>query len=113
MAFAGIWARERAAVGEVETSSIITCEANGLVAPVHHRMPVIVPRTAYREWLNPYTESERLLELLRPMEWDNLQYYPVSKEVNKSSSDYPELIEPANPTMQMSLDVNGADSGNI
>ena len=112
VAFAGIWARERAAVGEVETCAVITCEANGLVAPVHHRMPVIVPRTAYREWLNPDTESERLLALLRPMEWDNLQYYPVSKEVNKSSSDYPALVEPANPTMQMSLDVNGAGSGN-
>ena len=112
VAFAGIWARERADSGEVETCAIITCEANGLVAPVHHRMPVIVPRSAYREWLNPNTESEWLLELLLPMEWDSLQCYTVSKEVDKSSSDYPALIEPANPTMQMALDVNGAVSSN-
>ena len=71
-----------------------------------------MPRTAYRTWLNPNTESERLLELLLPMEWDDLQYYPVSNKVNKSGSDYPALVEPAHPTMQMSLDVNGvADDG--
>lgn len=68
---------------------------------------------AYREWLNPDTESERLLELLCPMEWDDLQHYPVSREVSKSSSEYPALVEPANPTMQMSLDVNDAVSDNV
>ena len=103
VAFAGIWTQERAAVGEVETCAIITCEGNRLVAPIHHRMPVIVPRIVYREWLNPDTETERLLVLLRPMEWDGLQYYTVSNEVNKSGSDYPALVEPANPTMQISF----------
>ena len=34
VAFAGIWARERAAVGEVETCAIITCKANGSSAAV-------------------------------------------------------------------------------
>ena len=113
VAFAGIWAQERAAVGEVETCAIITCEANELVAPVHHRMPVTVPRTAYREWLNPDTKSERLPDLLLPTEWDDLQHYPVSKEVNNAGNDYPALIEPANPAMQMALDVNDAASGNV
>ena len=84
-----------------------------MVASVHHRMPVIVPRTAYREWLNPDTESERLLALLRPTEWDAVQYYPVSKEVNNAGSDYRALTEPANPAMQMALDVNDAASGNV
>ena len=85
--------------------------AHDLVAPVHHRMPVIVPPIAYREWLNPDTESERMLALLRPMEWDGLQYYTVSNEVNKSGSDYPALVEPANAAMQMSLDVVDSDAG--
>ena len=109
VAFAGIWARERAYGGEVETCAIISCAANGLVAPVHHRMPVIVPRTAYREWLNPDTESERLLALLLPMEWDDMSYHPVSMEVNRSANDHPTLVERAVREFQLDL-TDGSDS---
>lgn len=60
-AFAGLWERwivpEGAALGEslaerepgdeVETCTIPTTTANRVVAPVHGRIPVILPRDAY------------------------------------------------------------------
>ena len=37
----------------VSTYTIVTCDANALVAPVHDRMPVILSRAAEERWLSP------------------------------------------------------------
>ena len=34
-----------------QTFTIITSPLNELVAPIHNRMPVILPRDAWRRWL--------------------------------------------------------------
>ena len=109
VAFAGIWARERAVGGEVETCSIITCEANALVAPVHHRMPVIVPLEAYDDWLNFNTDAATLLSLLQPVECSGMSWHPVSNEVNRSANDHPMLVEHAVREFQFDL-TGGSDS---
>ena len=53
LAFAGLWAEWRGQVaGEqvvVRSTTIITTEANETMAPVHDRMPVILPRRAWDE----------------------------------------------------------------
>jgi putative SOS response-associated peptidase YedK len=53
MAFAGLWERlgEPEAGDTVQTFTIITGPPNGLLAPIHNRMPVILPRDAWRRWL--------------------------------------------------------------
>ena len=53
MAFAGLWERRRELEADdtVQTFTIITGLPNGLVAPIHNRMPVILPRDAWRRWL--------------------------------------------------------------
>jgi putative SOS response-associated peptidase YedK len=54
-AFAGLWEnwRERTRDGAewIRTCTIITGEPNELVAPIHDRMPVILPREAWAKWL--------------------------------------------------------------
>jgi len=51
----------------VESCAIITTRANEIVAPVHDRMPVIVPAAAHALWLNPAAEDPgRLLAILKP-----------------------------------------------
>ena len=64
-AFAGLWeswtVREGLALtgslaelapgDTLETCTILTTEANETVAPVHHRMPVILPAEALDPWL--------------------------------------------------------------
>ena len=54
-AFAGLWEAWRPQ-GEVEpvlSCSIITCPANEMLEPIHHRMPVILDQDAYDLWLLP------------------------------------------------------------
>src|SRR5919108_3464270 len=41
-AFAGLWDRRRVGGEEVASACILTCRANGVCAPVHDRMPVVL-----------------------------------------------------------------------
>ena len=95
IAFAGIWSREAGPEGPVEACSIVTCEPNSLALPVHHRMPVILAPGCYSTWISPDADTDSLLALLQPVEWPEMAWYPVSKEVNRSANDYPSLVEPA------------------
>lgn len=59
-AFAGIWEQR----DETAAFLIITTTPNALVAPVHNRMPVILPPEAYALWLDNTTPAEALQSLL-------------------------------------------------
>ena len=65
------------------------------MAPVHHRMPVVIPPEAWDDWLRPEPlRPSRLAELLAPALDALLDAYPVSTAVNKAGNDGPELIAP-------------------
>ncbi len=84
--------------GETITScTIITTRPNALVAPLHNRMPVILPAADYATWLDPArTDNAAVMPLLRPYPAvDELDAYPVSRQVNNPRHDGPELIERA------------------
>ena len=94
-AFAGLWEAWMDPAGdEVRSYTIITCEANGFMAPLHHRMPVILPREAEDQWLDPdAVEPERLLPLLRPCQ-GKMAAHSVSRAVNNPRNDSPDLLRP-------------------
>ncbi len=50
------------------TCTIITTQPNELVAPLHDRMPVILPPEACRRWLDPGQPAAALLRLLQPLD---------------------------------------------
>ena len=53
MAFAGLWECWTGPNGEeLETAAIVTTNANRTLAPIHNRMPVIVPPEGFDLWLN-------------------------------------------------------------
>jgi putative SOS response-associated peptidase YedK len=95
--FAGLWEAWRDRHGEeVRSYTIITTAPNELMAPIHNRMPVILPRDAEELWLNPdETEGERLRELLRPYDASEMEAWPVGRAVNNPRNDSPELISPS------------------
>ena len=96
-AMAGLWERWPGAGAEpVESCTIITTAANGTVAPLHDRMPVILPPTAFAEWLSG-TElpQERLAALLVPYPESEMETFPVCKRVNSPANDDPECLRPA------------------
>jgi putative SOS response-associated peptidase YedK len=95
-AFAGLWEAWTKPDGEILRScTIITCEPNELMAKYHHRMPVILPKENYDEWLDMENyDPERLKSLLVPYPADKMEAYIVSKRVNNPMHDDPDCIEP-------------------
>ena len=79
---------ERSPGDTVETCTILTTAANETVAPVHGRMPVILPAEAYGPWL----AGEEVP--LAPYPADAMTAHPVSTLVNRPANDDPRCVEP-------------------
>lgn len=96
MMFAGLFSVWKGEDGnEVGSYSIITTSANALMAKIHQRMPVILPREAYERWLDrSYKDTDELQKLLRPYPEEEMEAWPVSKTVNNSRNEGPECLEP-------------------
>ena len=92
-AFAGIWDRWRSNDKTIKTCAIITTEANGLLEPVHNRMPVILPEDKYQLWLNEEVSPTELKKVLEPYSSEEMQSYPVSSKVNYADADGEDLVE--------------------
>lgn len=113
MAFAGLWDVWKAPEGtEMEGLSddgwlrscvIVTTRANDLLAPVHERMPVLLPESAWSTWLDPANHDVEALEsLLLPAPDDELELWPVSTAVNKADNDSSELVKPVESALDVS-----------
>jgi putative SOS response-associated peptidase YedK len=97
-ALAGIWAPCVTSDGEVvDCCAIITGAATGVVAALHDRMPMVVPPSAFADWLAPNTRASELFDLMAPNATE-LETYPVRPLVNSPLNDGPSCIEPANET---------------
>ncbi|MBA4372706.1 MAG: hypothetical protein C0402_07550 [Thermodesulfovibrio sp.] len=77
------------------TCTIITTDANDLLAPVHDRMPVIIPKDQEDAWLNPgLNDEKRLLAMLRPYPSENMEFYEVSGRLNSPRYNSPDTVKP-------------------
>ncbi len=96
-AFAGLWETWKSPEDKtVRSCSIVTTQANSLIAPVHHRMPVILSPETEPLWLDPLTEEAEILEpLLAPSPPEEMDCYVVSGTVNSVKNSGPECIEPS------------------
>ena len=93
-AFAGLWEFWRSPEGaEIRSCTIITCDANAAVSPVHVRMPVMLSGDSLWRWLEP-GDPPALQALLQPYPADQMIRFPVSALVNRPEIDSPELIKP-------------------
>lgn len=73
---------------------VLTTTPNALVAPLHDRMPVLVPATALEAWLDPATPADRLVGLLAPRPAASLRARPVHPRLNKVTCDDASCLEP-------------------
>ena len=95
-AFAGLWETWRAPSGEdIETCAILTTSATPLLAPIHHRMPVILDPGDYAVWLNGTPESAAPLML--SYESEALNAYPVGAAIGNVRNDGPDLWAAVEP----------------
>jgi putative SOS response-associated peptidase YedK len=94
-ALAGIWDRHVTEDGEVlESCAVLTGPAEGALAAIHDRMPVIVPQAAYARWIdvNVRDVSDLLVTSAADLALD-----AVSDVVNSPANDDPRCVEPVDP----------------
>ena len=75
------------------TYTIITTPANYIVAPVHARMPAVVPQEDEIRWVSrePLPMDE-LRQILSPAPEEGWEAYPVSDRVNDATTDDERII---------------------
>jgi putative SOS response-associated peptidase YedK len=96
-AFAGLWERWRSpADGSILRSfTIVTGKPNALCAPIHERMPVILPREVWPVWLGEAAATpEELLALLVPYPAELMRVHPIGPRVGNVRNDDPDLLAP-------------------
>jgi putative SOS response-associated peptidase YedK len=96
LAFAGLWEEWTAPdTGEVlRTCTVITTGPNALMAPIHDRMPVILPPSAQEVWLRPEPQEAAVLQpLLVPNEDEPLEAWEVARVVNSPMNDVAACVE--------------------
>jgi putative SOS response-associated peptidase YedK len=102
LAFAGLYELWRnPAVAEQDpdaflwTATVITTSAPDEIGVIHDRMPMIIDRERWADWLDPaLRDVADVRSLLVPAAVSPLRTYPVSLQVNSVRNNGPELIEP-------------------
>ncbi len=89
-AFAGLWEYWKNETEILESCTIITINANKIMQPIHHRMPVILEANKYDEWLEIGGK-----DLLQPFS-GKMASHSVSTRVNNPINNDQELIQPIN-----------------
>jgi len=88
LGMAGLWERWERSEQAIESFTIITTVANEFMQPLHERMPVILNRSDYEQWLNcKDTDGQQIRPLLRPISIGSLEAYTVRKDVNNPAND--------------------------
>jgi putative SOS response-associated peptidase YedK len=101
LAFAGLyefWGQP----GELlTTATIVTCAAEGQLAEVHDRMPLVLSRPAWTRWLDPaVADPADLLGAWDEARGEQLEIRPVGAKVGNYRNNGPELIEPVTPAVE-------------
>jgi putative SOS response-associated peptidase YedK len=103
-AFAGLWERWQQGSNIYQSCTIITTVAQGILAEIHHRMPVILAQKCYQAWLDPTNQdTEQLMRLLHTGQRHDLIAYPVSTYVNKASHNDIQCTRPFQDSAQKTL----------
>ncbi len=77
------------------TCAILTRAPSSSAAVVHDRMPVILEKSAQREWLDPAVkDAGRVAAIIRDHALGEVLQHRVATTVNRASASGPELIEP-------------------
>lgn len=83
---------------KVGTYSILTTEANELMAKIHNikkRMPIILPRELEDAWVTPELSHDSIKKLMAQFPSDEMEAYPIAKFANSTKADrnVPEVLE--------------------
>jgi len=78
----------------VPTYSIVTTEANETMSELQNRMPAMLLKEEFDEWLDPTNcNTAGLKELLKPFPDDAIEFHKVNKKVVNMKNNSKKLIE--------------------
>jgi putative SOS response-associated peptidase YedK len=95
LAFAGLWEvwRGDPGGGPLRSCVIITTTPNELLAPLHDRMPVVLPPDAWDTWLDRSNDDAGALgRFLVAAPASDFEAYPVGNPVNNVANEGAELV---------------------
>lgn len=94
---AGLWENwhDNESGDSVQSTALITTEANDYMRSLHHRMPMILEADAANDWLGG---DKNMLESAAEMS-PPLRAWPVDRRVNNARNQGEELIEPDGETL--------------
>ena len=96
--FPGLWDcwLDRDTEPELYSFTIITTRPNGLLKPIHNRMPVIYDKDMGRQWLEESSGDQPMIlaAVLRPWPSELMEAHEVSTLVNSPENDTAECIQP-------------------
>ena len=85
---------------EIEAMAILTTGANGDMARIHDRMPVIIETRDFGHWLDCSSGSaEGVKDLLAPLPDGRLTITAVSPTLNNPRAEGPELQQSSQPNL--------------
>lgn len=91
---AGIWTPQYLDDGTKEYGvCLMTTEANSMMSPIHHRMPVIIQPKDSIKWLHNNTDLKVLQEMMLPITNNYLETYEVSQLVNNTRNQESDCIK--------------------
>ena len=95
-ALAGLWETwsPKAGTDVIESCTILTTEPNALMAPIHSRMPVIIPPASYAVWVSADTSSTDARALLAGWDPAGWRAYRVELRVNATANDDAACVAP-------------------
>lgn len=99
IAFAGLWDEWADDKGNViDTATILTTAANRELAPIHERMPVVVPREQYDLWLGLDADrGANAGQVLLPPPDGTFDAIPIGPGVNNFRNDDPAILARVEP----------------
>lgn len=99
---------------EIETACIITTGANGRLAAIHPRMPVIIDDEAFETWLDPdESYAHEAVSMMRPAPDDLLEAMPIGPGINKVINDDPSVQAPLSGIVKPASCVDQPQQGSL
>ncbi|MGY1630403.1 SOS response-associated peptidase [Geodermatophilus sp. SYSU D01186] len=92
LALAGLWEVWGRGEDRLYTCTVVTAPAVGALTEIHERMPLVLPRDRWAEWLDPAREDvEALTQPTPPDVVERLELRPVGTAVNSVKNNGAEL----------------------
>ena len=94
LCMAGLWSKVD---GQV-SYTVLTKQANGAIADLHHRMPVMLEKAQVQTWFSG--DVRDAVKMITHASGERCKAHRVSGDVGKVANDYAGLIEPINPHVE-------------